>query len=195
MKKKLMLLSTAIVILATNSEAQQKKVKKYHFVSTVSTGVLEGEAGPALQVLASAGLGNKNWSLAAGAGIDYYRIRSVPIFISAKRNLGPGSAGFFLQADAGINPVWFQPEVTRFDNVVWRDFKPGFYWQGLVGYGLKLGTHKNQLQFGLGYSYKRVKEIRDVSVVCISPPCNPVREEYDSYLRRLNFRIAWQLIN
>ncbi len=192
MINKLILALFVANITSTISLAQKKQGEKYIFSSRFGAGLLEGQTGSALQLQTIHGLNNKGWFMGAGVGLDYYNYRSIPLFLSFKRDLKPGSCGFFVQADVGLNIPWTRT-FPRWDEIS-SNFKPGLYWHGGLGYAVNLGSKKNQFLINLGYSYKHAKEIKEIAVFCINPPCPPMIEEYNYHLRRISLGIAWQFM-
>ena len=196
--KKWMIMNLSFLILGVGLYGQEpgkKPAKKYDFSSMVVAGLLEGEAGSALQVQTINGWNYGKWFTGLGTGLDYYIFRSVPLFISANRYLNPGTHRFHIQGDVGMNFPWISPEINRGNNVIRDDFKPGLYWNGGIGYSTCFGSRKNKLVLTMGYSYKHMREIKERQVFCINPPCPPLVEKYDYHLRRLSLRVGWQFMS
>jgi hypothetical protein len=62
---------------------------------------------------------------------------------------------------------------------------------GNVGY--KLGLKNNDaLLLLVGYSFKELKEKREVQTFCLNPPCATTIEKYDYNLKRVSFRFGYQ---
>jgi len=194
--KKRVIINISILILGVGLYAQEpvkRPVRKNNFSTQVIAGLLEGGEGSALQLQTINGWHYEKWFAGLGTGLDYYMFRSVPLFISVNRYLDPGSNRFLIQADVGMNIPWISREITRFNNLVSDDFKPGLYWNG--GIGFSAGGKKNNLVITMGYSYKHTKEIQQKQVFCINPPCPPSVEEYRYYLRRFSLRVGWQFMS
>jgi hypothetical protein len=90
-----------------------------------------------------------------------------------------------------MNFAWVEDRRINAWNEVSHEFKPGIYWNGIVGFATGL-DRKNSFSFGLGYSQKSLKEIKEMSVMCFSPPCESTYETYKYNLKRLTLRLGWQ---
>lgn len=193
MRKKI-ITALSVMLLTTIAYSQEEiaKVKKNYFSSGIYAGILEGEAGSALQLQIINGINRGNWFGGIGTGLDYYRFRSVPVFLTMTRYLKPGFRGLYLQGDAGINFPWvpalFDPEGSN------DIFRPGLYWNGALGYATCIGKKQNGLLLSLGYSYKKLSQNTEQPVWCINPPCPSMKEEFDLRFRRLSLRIGWQFM-
>ncbi len=187
--KKIFLILLLFLIVRNESQAQQNKNKKKFFSSQISTGIVEGEQGTSFHIETINGIRYKTWFGGIGAGLDYYYFRSIPLYLSAIKYLSSRNHSFFIQGDAGTNFAW----VNRMNvwNEVSHDFKPGMYWNGTLGFVTGL-DRKNSFSFGLGYSHKNLKEIREMAVMCFSPPCQNSFETYKYNLKRLTLKLGWQ---
>ncbi len=192
MVKKYIITISTVCFIAMASVAQKKQEKKFIFSSRVSVGLLEGEFNNALQLQTIQGWNGGKWFMGMGAGLDYYMFRSVPLFLSFKRDLKPGNRGFFAQADIGLNAPWAR---NPWIDEAGHDLNGGLYWQGGLGYAANLGSKKNQLMINLGYSYKHLTELTQTTVFCINPPCPSIVEKYNYHLRRLSLAIGWHFIS
>ncbi len=134
----------------------------WKFRSVEYVGLLSGQAGSYGQFGTINGAGKGSWFLGAGVGLDYYRFRSLPVFLSVTKELMPGRNGFFVSLDAGIScPVYHRPEGYYDNSFTSSKFLLGPYWSAGVGYKIKLpdGGKKDQYLFlSAGYSYKELKE-------------------------------------
>jgi hypothetical protein len=150
------------------------------FGALLQAGLLAGGSGRYMQVQTAAGLQYKTWFVGAGAGIDYYYLRSIPVFVSA-RKLFQNRIPLFLYADAGWNIPWVKKDKT----ITWytSDFKSGLYYDGGLGWQVKL-SKRHALSLSAGYSGKKIREARatlyDTTQLVYS-------------LRRYSFKIGFQL--
>jgi len=164
--------------------------EKKIFSSQISTGIVEGQHNTNFHIELLNGIRYKTWFAGIGTGLDYYYYRSIPVYFSGIKYLSPRNHSFFMQGDAGINFVW-EDETISTGNEVSHEFKPGLYWNGILGFATGL-DRKNAFSFGLGYSYKSLKEIKEVAVRCFNPPCENTFETYQYNLKRLTLRLGWQ---
>lgn len=190
-----LILTTIFLIIAFGLSAQKdssQSVKQKIFSSQIVAGITEGSNGTWFQLQTINGLRKATWFAGLGMGLDYYLYRSVPVFLSGTKYLSKGNHSFFVQGDGGVNFAWVNPDLNRWNNVIKDEFKPGLYWNSSIGFSTGLGNTKNALQFSLGYSYKQLKEKKEVAVFCINPPCPAQVENYNYQMRRLSLRIGWQ---
>jgi hypothetical protein len=141
------------------------------FRSVESLGLSSGSSGSFGQVQTVNGIAKGPWSVGLGAGVDYYRFRSVPLFLSVTRDLAIGKRDwFFLYLDGGTNLPWYKrpagalitPE-GGFNSV----FHSGEYWSGGLGYLWKLSDHsKKAVLFSVGYTAKRLREDQTTAENC-----------------------------
>src|SRR5262245_27408802 len=76
------------------------------FNSLAQLGILEGEAGTAFQLQTINGIQFKTWSAGIGVGLDYYKYRSIPLFLDLRKYILNKPRTPFLYADGGIHFAW-----------------------------------------------------------------------------------------
>jgi hypothetical protein len=130
------------------------------FRSTEWLGFSSGEVGSAGQVQTVNGVSKGPWFLGLGGGVDYYRFRSVPLFLSVTRDISLGKRDWlFLYLDGGINEPWYKRPASTDDSYSSSSFHSGGYYSGGVGYLWKLGAKTSKaLLFTAGYTVKKLKE-------------------------------------
>jgi hypothetical protein len=170
---------------------QQKNLAgpcQFHSVNSV--GLLEGETGSAFQIQSVNGMQHGSWFAGIGVGLDFYRYRTIPLFIDFRNEFGHSVNKFFAYADAGVNFAWLtdkEKQVYQMDD----HFSAGFYTD--LGLGYKIGVGKNNhLLLALGYSLKKLKETYN-AYDWYNPPDYPLYKEHIDYnLNRLTIKIGWQ---
>jgi hypothetical protein len=157
MKKIIFLVIGSVTTFSVHCCAQQKTaggIIKFHSFNTI--GLMEGQAGSAFQLQAVNGLQYKSWFYGIGVGLDYYRLRTIPLFADVRKEFGKTDNKFFVYADAGANFYWKRDkDVKQF--YIDDKFKNGFYGEAGLGYKLNL-NRKLRLAFSAGYSYKKLTE-------------------------------------
>jgi len=146
------------------------------FRSTEWVGLSSGEVGSAGQVQTVNGVAKGPWFVGVGAGLDYYRFRSVPLFLSVTRDQAIGKRDWlFLYVDGGTNVPWYTRTITPEDNISSSTFHGGEYWSGGLGYLWKLGDHTSKaILFTAGYTVKKLKEDQTQMFGCpLANPCPP----------------------
>lgn len=165
--------------------------KKYSFSSQNYVGLITGEASTSLQLQTINGVKWNNWFSGIGTGIDWYYLRSIPVFASASRSfLQKGKRSLLASVDAGANFPWKGRYYNDFPPYDLKQY-PGFYWSGSIGYKFGIGKADNAIIFQAGYSFKELEERVTVINCPIIGSCTQDVEKYNYRLRRFSFRIGW----
>jgi len=185
MSKKMYFLVSGFVFWAAVVSAQQKT----SFSSQNYVGITEGEAGTSFQLQTINGLRYETWFGGIGTGLDYYYLRSMPLFFSLSKSLNNKKRSFFISGDAGINFPWAaKSEYYSYYGI--QKYFPGAYWASGIGY--KIGLRGNDaLLFTIGYSYKRLKGESEYELPCLNPPCPVNKDRFDYNLKRISLRAGW----
>lgn len=138
----------------------QKKVSKGSLVVNAQLSLLNGDDQTEGQIAITTGYGFHNWVVGAGAGFDYYKYRTVPVFADVRRYFGTGSRRPFVYGNIGVDVPWPTSD-QKMSNGWWGTtesrFKNGIYSD--VGFGYTLFSNKNRGFFAaLGYSTKMLTE-------------------------------------
>lgn len=188
--KRVFFILLLFLIVKNESQSQEIKKEKKFLSSQISAGIVEGEQNTSFHVEIVNGIRYNTWFGGIGTGLDYYYFRSIPVYLSGIKYLSPGNHSFFIQGDAGVNFAWEEDQFSGW-NEISSEFKPGLYWNGSIGFTTGLDK-KNSFSFGLGYSHKSLKQIKEMAVMCFNPPCENSFETYKYNLKRLTLRIGWQ---
>ena len=157
------------------------------FRSQNYAGALNGESGAAFQIQSVNGLQYHSWFFGAGTGLDYYRLRSIPLFLSVSRFLTPAQRSFFVSVDGGVNFIWKETNKTE-QHYANSRFPPSLYAAGGLGYKIGL-KNSDALLLYAGYSVKRLTEKAETPVECFCPAMN---ERYNYTFNRLSLKLGWQ---
>jgi hypothetical protein len=173
--------------------AQDATPSKIKFSSQISAGLLEGGNGSSFQLNLISGIKYKTWFGGIGAGLDYYYLRSVPVYFSVVKYMQPKANSLFIQADAGLNFMWQNKNQVPigWGNEISSRFNPGLYYHTGIGYAIGL-QKKNSFLIGLGYSYKFLRNEKEVALACFNPPCPNGKETDNYYLKRVSLRLGMQ---
>jgi len=134
----------------------KKNLNKWEFHSINNVGLLEGQIGSALQLQTINGVKYKSWFGGLGIGLDYYRYRTVPLFIDLRKEFGKGQPHLFAYADAGMNSYWKRDKDPKQFSMNDK-FNNGFYGELGVGYKIKISGNVH-FSMSFGYSYKKLQE-------------------------------------
>jgi hypothetical protein len=164
----------------------------WRFQSIFNVGVLDGQTGTALQLETINGAQYKSWFAGIGLGMDYYRFRTVPLFLDIRKEFGRNASRVFIYADGGVSFSW----VTDQQKPGYADehFSNGFYSDLGLGYKAMIGK-KNALQISLGYSYKNLTESYssyDYGYGYVPGPPRPAPKDEVKYkMNRLSIKMGW----
>ncbi|MBW4891400.1 hypothetical protein KXQ82_16855 [Mucilaginibacter sp. HMF5004] len=129
------------------------------------------------QVILNAGVSYKKLMLGVGSGIDWYGLRSVPIFVEGRFNFSGKLDKVFIYTKLGVNlnklTAKQQYEQTEYTST---GFARGIYTDFGLGYSL-YNSHLRGVQFGLGYSVKTLKQY----VADIIYPTYPIYNQTGHY--------------
>lgn len=196
MKKLALLACSLVCVMITMAQTSDnaKPVKKNcscAFSSINQAGLLNGSVDSYFQVQTINGIRYKTWFAGIGAGIDYYRYKSFPVFADVRKDIFDRLNTPFLYADGGIHFAKGNNEKQETSETA---YKNGFYSDIGVGYKISIGG-KSGLLLSAGYSYKHVafQEIQ-TSLYCPGIACMPYKNIYNhSYrLNRLSLKMGLQ---
>ena len=86
------LFSILVMMLVTNtlfSQSAEKNIKKVQFEMTVLAGPTDGERGTSAQIEVIPSIKYKGYYIGVGTGVDYYFIRTIPVFLELKKVFTP----------------------------------------------------------------------------------------------------------
>jgi hypothetical protein len=195
--KNIILLLILFFAVADISAQQKNNIKLFQFHSINNIGLLEGQAGSAFQLQTINGTQYKSWFAGIGLGLDYYRYRTIPLFLDVRKEFGKTKNKFFVYGDGGISFSW----VTDKQKMIYANndkFKNGIYYDAGAGYKISI-TRNNSVLINIGYSFKKVEETNigggffnpgDPTLFYTDPL--PVMQKYDYSLHRFTFKIGWE---
>ena len=175
-------------LLDLTGTAQDSSSKAVHFQSSVSVGLLEGKAGSAFQLQTINVIRINKLNIGLGVGLDYYYIRSIPVFADVRQEFGKGRQRFFGYTSAGYHFPWKVNKEQNTDYYV-SSVSGGLLYDLGVGYVWHFTN--NDVWFSLGYSYKEYSEQSEAFTYCpFVGPCNTSKQTYSYQLRRLALKIG-----
>ena len=180
-----------VVTVQVSSAQQNPAVHRWQFHSINNIGLLEGQTGSSFQLQTVNGVQHGSWFGGVGLGLDFYRYRTIPLFIDIRKEFGKTSNKLFAYADLGINFSWLTDSEKMF-YMANDKFHNGFY--GDAGLGYKLAMGKNQaLLISLGYSIKKLSETYNSQIYYYpeQPPGGQM-EKINYSLNRLSIKVGWE---
>jgi hypothetical protein len=196
LKRKTLVLVLLIVILSPAFAQQKTVANSWSFQSVLNAGLLEGQTGSSFQLQAINGARYKSWFAGIGLGLDYYRIRSIPLFVDVRKEFGKNRDKLFVYADGGISFTWAS-ETQKTDYYMPNpQFRNGFYSD--LGFGYKAAVGKRSaLLVSIGYSYKKASETYELpyyyyQYLYPTYMMNGTGDKINYSLNRLSMKIGWQ---
>lgn len=187
----LLLCMLALNFFQTIAQVKESR-QKIKLQSISNIGLLEGSNGSFFSLQTILGVQfNKSFS-GIGVGLDYYRFRSIPLFVDLRQEFGKGPNTVFVYGDIGYNFDWLTEEDKRetlFSTNA--DFRGGTYYDAGIGYKYAFkSTHA--LLFSLGYAYKQIKLNEMVGNFCPGGPCPPETQIYKYLMPRWVVKAGWK---
>ena len=166
---------------------------KINFRSQNYAGLLEGENGSAFQVLTINGLRYKSWFTGIGTGVDWYYLRSIPLFASVNKSFFEKNNrnAFFISADVGINFPWTRQYYHDWNYGGTEKYYNGLYLTPGIGYKTGIGKKSDAILLYFGYSYKHTKERVFSNYPCLACLNSETTSIYNYYLKRLSLKLGW----
>jgi len=195
--KKLLLIAILFACVQVNAQSVQKN-KSYLMPQL---GIMDGDQSINLQFQVVGGIVSKNWRIGMGTGLDYYSVRSVPVFVDVRNYFGRKKKAFAF-ANLGYNMPW--PMEDQYKTIFLQtgtkksEFKAGLYTDAGIGYDIDLGKQKN-LSISIGYTIKKFSEKYDDRFLWIwswpAPrPGTGESERTEEYtFRRLSLKAGFRL--
>ena len=169
--------SFCILVLSFQTIAQVNNISQKARLQSISNiGLLEGSNGSFFSLQTILGVKFNKSFAGIGVGLDYYRFRSIPLFVDLRQEFGKSPNAVFVYGDIGYNFDWLTDEDRRETAFATNaNFKGGLYYDAGIGYKYAV-TSKQALLFSFGYAYKKIKLDDQVRGVCIGGNCPPATQ-------------------
>ena len=170
------------------AQQQAKKSCSCSFQSILNIGLLEGQENSDFLIQSINGIQYKGWFAGIGAGVDYYRFRSIPVFLDIRKNILKKNFSPFVYADAGIHFPWAKDNESFYYGATMSN---GLFYD--AGIGMNFAINKNHgFTFSAGYSYKFAKETYSWPVNCLMGPCPEYKQTRSYDLNRVSMKVGWR---
>jgi hypothetical protein len=178
-----------VSMAAAQKDSLHQQLARPVFHALVQGGFLEGQKGTSLQLQTINGFQHKTWFGGIGVGLDYYFVRSIPVFADFRKNLFSERLPLFVYADAGMHFPWVKKGVET----QWHtsDFESGFFYELGLGYKAKLNS-RNALVFSAGFSQKQMAELRKDPYIWGPPGMQVHTNRFDYKLNRISVKAGFQ---
>lgn len=169
--------------------AQTPTRHKPVFHSINAMGLQNGSSGSSFSLQSIGSVSVRHSFAGIGVGLDLYKLRSVPLFVDLRQELGGKKRNLFLYGDAGYNLPWLTDEEKSEQQFNRSHFKGSWYYDAGLGYQFRF--HADALLFSAGYSYKELKN-RANEFTCTGPQCSMVEQTYRYRMPRIVIRAGWR---
>lgn len=178
----------------------QPAQKKLIFHSQEHLSLINGKGAVSAGIQSINGIETGNWFTGVGVGIDFYRYRSVPLFVDVKRyfKIANGNRLFFY-GDGGYNFPWSKEDEEQFS--VWSGTtkiesknKGGGYIDAGGGYAIQF-SKGNALLLSLGFSHKYFsqKVVTTYQIGGVAGNTETIdTQQYTYNFDRVIIKIGWQ---
>jgi len=165
---------------AFGSFAQHKTLP---FAGSVFAGATEGQQGGSLQLGATVGVKAKSWTTSVGTGLDYYGVRSIPLYLNVEKRIFDRQQTPFVYLNGGYHFPWLK----NIKNSRWNttNASGGIYYGAGIGYQVP-ASKQIALFFAAGYSFKQFREEITQRYECLIAPCPEYNEKINYGFRRLS---------
>lgn len=144
------------IIAQTNSNPDKIT---YYLIPQIA--LLNGDNAVSGQIQLTGGIVKKKWAIGIGTAIDYYKVRTVPLFIDLRTRLGKKQL-LFSYINLGSNIAWPLETQYSYSLQPWNNekssFSNGVYTDLGIGYHLVNKKNNRGAILSLGYSMKTVSE-------------------------------------
>jgi hypothetical protein len=171
------------ILISVAAHTQEKM--KFHSINMA--GIAEGKSGGYGILQTVNGLGYKKWFAGIGAGIDYYKNKSIPLFFDVRTAVAKTDLYFF--GDLGYNFSTHDiPDKTIYYGTY--HFFGGPYTEIGIGYKILL-ARSSYLLLSSGYSYKELNNKITTPTECLVPPCTVDYSKYQYGYGRILFKAGF----
>jgi hypothetical protein len=193
MVKKGLILSLVILYAFYPASAQrQAGLTTLKLTSVSNVGLLNGSYGASVALQVILGASYKKSFVGVGAGIDYYRFRTVPVFADFRQYFGQGKRNVFVYGQIGYNFDWVTEKNLQNEAFFGGyNFNGGLYYDMGLGYKIDFGTH-DALLLSLGYNVKELRNKEGNDICPLIGPCYMSTNTIDYKLPRLVIKAGWR---
>ena len=197
MRKQLVLSIAVFGALSLHLQAQHKALPKPVFHSVEQVALVNGNNAVSGALQTVNGLGYGNWFAGVGAGIDFYRYRSVPLFLDLRRSFDINKGNkLFVYADGGYNLPWVKRKDPVFSiwgwpgNTTYKN-RGGVYMDAGFGYAVH-AKGGNAFLLSAGYSHKYFSEKRTTVTITGENMETVDIQKFTYSMNRLMIKLGWQ---
>jgi hypothetical protein len=184
--KHLVIFLTCLLGAALAGRAQQTTDRYAHpkYEAQMEIGGIIGSSSQALSIQAINGIRYRSLFMGAGADIDWYYLRSIPVFAHLQKFFFKRRSAPLIYAQLGGNFPWM-PKTLEYNSKRPNTYQGGVFYEAGLGYLLKIDK-RFYLLFNAGYSVKKIGETRYPLTGYLQSS-----DEYYYTLRRLTLKLGF----
>jgi hypothetical protein len=165
---------------------------KTQFQSFAQWGIASGKGAVSGLIQTVNGIQTMGWSAGLGLGLDFYRYRSIPLFLDLRKEFVQKKNIYLVYADGGYHFPWVNADQSS--QYIWNvhvqnDYRGGQYFDGGLGYGWKL-KKRSALLLSIGYSFKYFRQTSTTYFDNNGSETNVTY--YNYYLNRMLLKLGWK---
>lgn len=186
------LLFVVLLPFASLAQGNEKQTKRLNLHTITSVGFTAGEYEVKPLVQFSAGVKLHSLFAGAGAGMDFYRVKSIPVFADLRYSFGKQKQ-FFVYGNGGYNfPFNYKPKMQWWGQIS-DDVSGGIYMDGGIGLNMPAGK-KHSFGFSVGMSRKSIVNTTRTSTCAWGgcPTINDLKTEYKHVFSRFVSKLSWR---
>ncbi len=158
--------------------------------SIVSVGVVAGESAAKPLFQAATGLVYGRYFTGIGVGLDYYKFKSIPLFVDWRVDFDRKRMAF-VYANGGYNFPFDNHSSFNWVAKTTDEFRGGLFMDAGVGYSIRLNS-VNRLLISTGYTLKSIRNKVGYISCPILPPCFEEFYTYKYNLGRITTKLSWE---
>ena len=178
-----------ILLVQAALQAQPARSHKPLIQSISSIGLLNGSSGSSFMLQSTIGYSLKHSFAGAGAALDLYKFRSIPLFVDLRQELGRKKRNLFLYGQGGYNLPWVTDQQKNKLPFSGGSFTGSWYYDAGLGYRIRINTQA--LLLSAGYSYKELRT-RGSGWICTGTSCGITEQRYRYQMPRVVIKAGWQ---
>jgi hypothetical protein len=146
-----------VLLLCSMQLLAQKPAKRSKLYIVPQLGLINGDRYVSGQVALVGGKEKDGWGIGIGAAVDYYKLRTLPVFVDVRKNITNADWPVFAYANFGVNipaPLETQTRVySPWYNTSDSRYQAGLYTDLGLGYAMLNKKHRGFVM-SIGFSSK-----------------------------------------
>ena len=174
-------------LLQAQDSVKHQSALRVKFASIHQLGFVVGASAAEPIIQSVNGIQVGTWFAGIGVGLDYYKERSVPLFLDVRRNIFAKPQTPFVYAAGGKHIAWRSSPPKEW---ISSGLEGGWYYDLGAGYKSSI-SKKQQMVVSVGYSVKYMSEdVNTMPWISAFPPPPGAKQKREYTLSRISFKIG-----